>query len=157
MSVFDEGHADIEDETNTPSGEYTEKQPSDEKDENEVDTFQIFAVGEPLDVPQTGPDPDKEDEIKDKLHKALLTFLGVPLYIILILGIFFLIALFFVIMPYSIKVSPDCTYYQGWLREYSRAFISSLGSFGATLLAIAVSEFLKHAHRQIKESKNMQK
>ena len=88
-------------------------------------------------------------EKEEAHHKVVLMMYKVLPPVIIIFGILFLFALFFVIMPFS-AMELDADGWQEWLRDYSNAFISRLGNFGITVVAIIISEILKTLFRLIR-------
>ena len=102
------------------------------------------------------PDAQRNEELEDGRHRFRLFVIRKLYYVVVIFGTVFLFALFFVIMPFS-EMELCAENWQEWVRNYSKAFISALGSFGVTVVAVIVSELLKYMYQMIKQSKTISK
>jgi len=98
------------------------------------------------------PDAQRDEELKGALHKFRLSMYRILPYIIIIIGTVILLVIFFVIMPFS-EMELNAESWPEWLRDYSQAFITALGSFGVTVLAVLVSELLKYVYQLIRNNK----
>ena len=95
----------------------------------------------------------RRDEMSESLHRLRLTIVRKLSYVLLIFGVVFLVALFFVIMPFSV-IEFDGEGGATWLMSYSYAFVYALGGFGTTVLAVIVSELLKQAYKFLRKAKH---
>ena len=101
------------------------------------------------------PDAKRREELKGVWHNFLLNMYKILPYAITVFSFIFLLLLFFIIMPFS-EMHLDSENWQQWMRDYSRAFITALGSFGVTVVAVLVSELLKYAYRLLKKTASTQ-